>query len=116
MTIYDQTIFTNFLKDILYFPLWWYSNGLVHTLNKLKQFLSDKQKSLGLLIWIKNIFNPMYGQYSWEGIIVSFVMRFVQIIIRSIIMLFWLIVCLGILCLWIGLPIFTIYEIIIQLS
>ena len=101
----------NFLKNILYFPLWWYSRGLIQIFNKLKQFLFNKQKSLALLVWIKNIHRPMYQQHSWEGIIVSFVVRIIQIIIRSIIMLFWLIICLCILCFWIFLPIFTIYKI-----
>jgi hypothetical protein len=77
-------------------------------------FLSDKQKALALLVWIRNIFRPMYAQYDFAGILISFFIRLVQIIFRSFILLFWLIFSLAVVAFWVLLPVFVIYEIIFQ--
>jgi len=113
--IYGTKIIVELVRDVIYFPLWWYSRGLLKTLLWLKSFLADKQKSLALLIWIKNIHRPMYGQYDWAGLLISFFVRLFQILVRSLIMLFWLIIALVIFCFWIILPLLVVYEIIFQL-
>jgi len=112
---YSAKILTELVWDILYFPLWWYSRGLVKLFFSLGDFLANRQKSLALLVWVKNIFRPMYGQYDWQGMLISFLVRLVQIIIRSILMLFWLIVVGLIFIFWLVLPLLVIYEIIFQL-
>ncbi|MFA6410987.1 MAG: hypothetical protein WCW26_05450 [Candidatus Buchananbacteria bacterium] len=80
-------VFVDFVADLLYWPIWWYSKGLVNTakfcLNKAK----DWQEKLALLVWIKNIFRPMFGQYDWESRLISFVIRVIQIIFRLILFL-----------------------------
>lgn len=101
-------------RDILYFPIWWYSRGLIFIITSLVEFLKNREKSLALFVWIKNIFKPMYAQTDWQGILISIFMRVVEIIARSIIMLFWLIVALATLALWIIFPLFALYEIIWQ--
>ncbi|MBI4779641.1 hypothetical protein HY797_04310 [Candidatus Falkowbacteria bacterium] len=111
---YSLQILTELIRDVLYFPVWWYSRGLVNSAKSLLNFLADKQKALGLLIWIKNIFRPMYAQYDWQGMLISFFMRLVQIIFRSLILLFWLVFSLAVIIFWILFPIFVIYEIIFQ--
>lgn len=102
-------------KDILFFPFWWYSFGLFKMLLGLKNFLSDKQKSLGLGVWIKNIFVPMYGQRDWQGMLISFCVRVVQIIGRSIAMAFWLIIAFLMFWAWLLFPAAVIYGLIWQL-
>ena len=113
--IYGAKILVELIRDILYFPLWWYSRGLLSVLFWLRKFLVNKQKSLALLIWIKNIHRPMYGQYDWTGLLISFFVRLFQILVRGVIMMFWLIIALIIFCFWVILPVFVIYEIILQL-
>lgn len=112
---YSLQILAELVRDILYFPVWWYSRGLLNLAVGLKNFLVNKQKALALFVWIKNIFRPMYAQYDWAGMLISFFMRLVQIIFRSIIMLFWLMVSLAVIIFWILFPVFVIYEIIFQL-
>jgi len=112
---YGTKILAEIIGHVLYFPLWWYSTGLMRLLNNLRNFLSDREKSLALLIWIKNIGRPMYGQYDWQGRIISFFMRLIQIIIRSFFMLFWLALALAILGLWALLPFIVLYNIYWQL-
>ena len=114
LLFYSGKIIVELVYDILYFPAWWYSRGFLNLLISLKNFLSDKQKSLALLVWLKNIFRPMYAQYDWQGMLISFFMRLVQIIFRSFVMLFWLILSLGVVIFWLVLPALVIYEIIFQ--
>ena len=111
---YGVKILTELVTDILYFPLWWYSKGLFNLAIGLKNFLANKQKALALLVWIKNIFKPMYAQYDWAGKLISFFVRLVQIIFRSIFMLLWLVLCLAVIIFWILLPVLAVYEIIFQ--
>ena len=112
--LYGGKIFFDLIKEILYFPLWWYSRGLIQIFIRLKNFLVYKQRTLCIIIWIKNIFRPMYGQYDLPGQIISFFVRLFQIIARSLIFLFWFIICLLALFFWLILPILVIYEIIFQ--
>ncbi len=116
ISLYAGKIFVDLLRDIIYFPLWWYSRGLAQLVVKLKDFLLNKEKSLALLVWIKNIHKPMYGQYDWQGMLISFFMRLFQIIVRGLFLLFWLILALVILLIWLILPIFVVYEIIFQIA
>ncbi len=113
--MYSGKIMAETARDVFYFPLWWYGRGLVKTLIWLKNFLAGKQKTLALLIWIKNLHRPMYGQYDWKGILISFFMRLFQIFVRSLVMLAWLIVALVMLFFWLALPPLVIYEIFFQL-
>ena len=111
---YSLQILAELVWDVLYFPVWWYGRGLVNLAIGVINFLADKQKALALYVWIKNIFRPMYAQYDWQGMLISFFMRLVQIIFRSVVMLFWLIFSLAIIIFWILLPVFVIYEITFQ--
>jgi len=113
--IYGAKILAELVRDIIYFPLWWYSRGLIQLLKGLKNFLINREKSLALLVWIKNIHRPMYGQYDWHGMLISFFMRLIQIIVRGIAMLIYLIIAMLVFCFWLILPALTIYQIIFQL-
>ncbi|MDO8592758.1 MAG: hypothetical protein Q7R92_03235 [bacterium] len=113
--LYSGKIIVELIYDVAYFPLWWYWRGFFNLLISLKNFLVDKQRSLALLVWLKNIFRPMYGQFDWQGMLVSFFMRLAQIIFRSLALLFWLIAAAGVALAWLILPLFAVYEIILQL-
>lgn len=112
---YSTKILLEIVRDILYFPVWWYSRGLVNLVKFLFSFLVNKQKSMALLVWIKNIFKPMYGQSDWQGKVISFFVRLIQIFVRSLIMILWLVFVLAIFCIWVILPVLVVYEIIFQL-
>ncbi|HTW96662.1 MAG TPA: hypothetical protein VMD74_03355 [Candidatus Methylomirabilis sp.] len=109
-------IIAGIAKDIIFFPFWWYSIGLFRLIIWLKNFIIDREKSLAFLVWLKNLFVPMYGLRDWQGRIISFFVRLVQIIIRGIIIIFWIIVALIIFWLWIIFPVLVIYEIFYQLA
>ena len=115
LALYSLKIILEIIKDILYFPLWWYGKGFFIFALKMLNFIKNQEKSLALFIWIKNIFKPMYGQSDLQGILVSIFIRIIQIIFRSIVMLFVILIALILIIIWLILPILVIYEIIFQL-
>ncbi|MDD2807184.1 MAG: hypothetical protein PHW95_01515 [Patescibacteria group bacterium] len=97
--------------DVLYWPIWWYTVGLVKTLKMCFREIAAQESRLGLSIWAKNIFTPMFGQYDVEGRIISFFARLIQIIYRSVLLLVWSIFVMIILIVWIFTPFFVVYQI-----
>jgi len=108
--------FKDLIGDVFYFPIWWYTKGLAKAWRSFSSTLRSANESLGLTIWIKNIFTPMFGQTDWQGRMVSFFMRFIQIIFRSIVFIGWLIFGLVFFILRIVFPIFVIYMILFNLG
>lgn len=115
IVLYSGKILAEISRDFLFFPFWWYSLGLMMIINKMWEFLKNREKSLVFLVWLKNFWRPMYGQTDWQGILISLAMRFVQIIFRGIILLFWALICLLVILFWLIFPPFVIYQIFYQL-
>lgn len=114
LAFYALRISGEIIWDLVYFPLWWYSRGLMELVLHLKSILDSKEKSLALFVWMKNLFVPMYGQHDFWGSLISFIMRSFQIIARSLIMLFWLFLASFIVCFWVLLPPYVAYQLYLQ--
>jgi len=113
--LYGLKILGEIVRDFVYFPFWWYSAGLWQTVKGLLAFLKNRQKSLALFVWMRNIFTPMYGQYDWQGRLISVFIRLVQIIFRGLLMILWSLFALAVLFFWLAFPLFVVYQIIYQL-
>lgn len=113
--LYGTKVLAELARDILFFPLWWYSKGLFQVVRFAKEFLVNRARALAWLVWIKNIFTPMYGQRDFAGKLISFFMRLIQIIVRSVFMLFWLAVSACFLIFWLFLPLIVLAGIIFQI-
>lgn len=113
---YSVQIISQILGEILYFPVWWYGAGLLRLSRALWRFLKAWSASLGFWVWLKNIFVPMYGQRDFASRIISFVMRFFQIIIRGLALLFLSLILLIVLVFWLTLPILLVLALAYQLS
>jgi hypothetical protein len=109
-------IFTELFIDVGMFPIWWYTTGLKKAFFRMLNTVAQGNQELGLSVWLKNIFKPMYGQYDWQGRLVSFVMRLAQIFFRSILLVFWIIFSVIIFLFWLVLPAFIIFQIILNLG
>ena len=105
-----QFIIKDLIGELLYWPVWWYTRGLLNVLKFWVNEIRDQEQRLGVHIWLKNIFTPMFGQYDWEGRIISFFMRLVQIIVRSIVLLIWSVMVSFFVIVWIVFPVVVIYE------
>ncbi len=100
-----QRLLIDFLLDFFYFPLWWYTRGLKHHAGVCLDLVRSANMQFAPGLWLKNIFVPMYGQYDWQGRIVSFFMRSMNVLIRGIAMAVWLVIVAGVFLLWPVVPV-----------
>ncbi len=105
MTQISKLLFLDIIWDIVYFPIWWYSRGLTGALKWVGIKIINLERTLGLDIWLLNLFRPMYGQSDLAGKLVSFFMRIVQIIFRGIVLIVGSVVYIILLGLWLIAPI-----------
>lgn len=106
---------TEVFRKILYFPLWWFTGGLLWYFRKCFGFFRGWVEVSGFLVWLKNVFKPMYGQSDWAGLMIGFVIRLVQIFFRGIFLSFWLIITLVFFSLWFLIPLFAAYQLLFQI-
>lgn len=90
---------------VIGFPIWWYSKGLVRWVRGLKNFFNGYRGVLGVGVWVRNLFVPMYGSYDIAGRLISFFMRSVMIGIRSVGWIFLVIMTLVLFVLYVLLPV-----------
>jgi hypothetical protein len=114
--VYFFVVLAQLFRDLALLPIWWYTRGLVNCLRWCLNFIGDWWKSLALGVWIKYLFVPMYGQRDFSGRLISFMMRFVQIILRGIIFLIWIAVSCLIFAIYLSLPILIVSQIILQIN
>lgn len=84
-----QKLIAEFFLDFLYFPIWWYTKGAIKAFRVYKDALVHVNFRFAPGLWLKNLFTPMYGQRDWEGRLVSIFIRFVNIVFRSLILVFF---------------------------
>lgn len=104
-----QRISYDFLLHILYFPVWWYTLGLKRAFLFAWGFFKQGNTTLAPGLWLKNMFVPMYGQRDFQGRVASIFIRLANAIFRGAALLFWLVVCVGMFAVWVGLPLFVAY-------
>ena len=102
--------------DLFRTPLWWYHDGLPRVFHYWGYLLRRGNTVLGVSLWVKNIFRPMFGQRDWQGKIISFFMRIVQIIARSFVLVLWFLLITAALLLWIAGPFLLIVGLIASLA
>src|SRR3989344_960988 len=112
---FSKFLLADVIGDVLYFPFWWYSRGLLHFLKALGNRLRNLAVKLGLGVWTRYLFTPMFGQYDVVGRIISFFVRIFQILTRSVVMLAAAIVSAVLLCVYLALPIFLLWQIVRQI-
>lgn len=100
--------------ELVYFPVWWYSAGLVLRLRRAGEFLRGRNQALGFSVWAKNIFVPMYGQNDFAGRAISLVIRLLQVLVRGLAMLFFVLITVGFLLAWLFLPVFLFLALFFQ--
>lgn len=84
-----QALISESIRELLWFPLWWYTKGLKLTLKKLAIAVKNSVKLFALDIWVKNLFVPMYGETSITGRIISFMVRLFMIMVRGLAVGIW---------------------------
>lgn len=111
-----QRLTIEFFLDIFYFPVWWYTAGAKRSLLFSFRVLQSGNQQLAPGLWLKNIFVPMYGQYDWQGRLMSFFMRSVNVVIRGFALLIWIVISFSFFFLWLMLPALTTWLLVLSLS
>ena len=106
-----KLIIVDIFGEFFIAPVWWYSRGLLNILRWAGRKLSDHEEKLGLKLWARNLFVPMYAQTDWQGRLISFFMRSIFLFIKTLIMLFWLLWYVGVIIIWLGAPILVAWQI-----
>lgn len=106
-----QRLILEFVGDFFYLPIWWYSRGLIFVFQECIAFVKRGNARLAPGLWLKNMFVPMFGQTDFQGRFTSVLMRFFNVIIRSFLLLLWLVFVLSFFILWIIFPLFVIYMV-----
>ncbi|PIR93594.1 hypothetical protein COT97_05915 [Candidatus Falkowbacteria bacterium CG10_big_fil_rev_8_21_14_0_10_39_11] len=101
--------------DFLYWPVWWYTRGAILAFRRMVDTITNGSRSVALMVWVKNIFVPMYGDYTWQGRLISVLMRVAQIFGRFIIFIGWIIFAFVVFVLWFVLPLFVVFQLIFNL-
>ncbi len=112
---YIPAALLEFVGKLLYFPVWWYSVGLFKRAKSLILFVKSKENELGFSVWLKNIFVPMYGQRDIAGRLISFMIRFFQVIFRGLILFIWIILSFLMFLLWIFFPVALFFALVFQI-
>lgn len=74
---------------IVMFPLWWYTRGLSLVSKKAVDSVRNQARSLGLGVWVKNLFVPMFGATDIAGKAISLFLRVVMIAARFVAVGLW---------------------------
>lgn len=106
--------FQELLFDVVRFPVWWYSGGLMQIARFWGGQIRGRAEQLSLRIWLRNMFTPMYGDYTKSGRLISFFLRIVVLIGRLFVFVVWLVLMSLFLLIWVGAPIFLTHAIIRQ--
>lgn len=107
-------VLLDLIGDFVAFPVWWYTAGIVKCLRWVGRQARYQWQAIGLGIWIKNLFVPMFGQTDVWGRIISFLMRLGQIVGRGVWYLGTLAALAAVVALWIALPPALVVLVVLQ--
>ncbi len=109
----SRYILLDTVKDIIAFPLWWYTQGFLWFASLLMTVVMETEHRLALRVLARNLFQPMYGQTDRIGRIISFFVRLVILIFRSLYWFFKSLVLLVILAFWLIAPIAVVARLLL---
>jgi hypothetical protein len=102
-------LFVDLAGSVIWFPVWWYTKGLQKVIDAAAAAVWYRVRAYSLAVWVKNFFSPMYGDYSFWGRVISFVMRIVVLIYRVIALVLEIAVYLIGIAIWVFLPPVSLY-------
>ncbi len=105
----------NFVKGIVNFLYVWYVKSSRDFWHKEIGFIKGIENDIGVLINLKLLFKPIFGDYSYMGRIIGPIFRLGRVFVGFLIMLISLVVVITVYLLWIILPPLTFLMISVNL-
>jgi hypothetical protein len=106
-----QQVLLQLLAEAVTGPVWWYVGGLKRVLQWMRDQAIRTWYQLAIGLWMRNIMVPMFGQYDWQGRIISFFIRLFQIVVRMIGFVFALLWYTLLVVVWCAVPLVVLYGI-----
>ncbi len=103
-----QRLLIDWLLDAVYFPIWWYTAGAKRILVGIWHLFQDENYRLAPLLWLENLFVPMFNQHDLQGRIMSVFMRFMNFIFRTLFLVIWSFLLVLFFFIWLVFPIFIV--------
>ena len=100
------------LIDALTAPIWWYTEGLAKALRFFARNAAYGANVIGVGIWMRALFKPMYGESSVQGRIVSFVMRLIVLVWDVVIFVILLALLLIFVIAWVFIPPLVVWQLV----
>ncbi len=91
VVLFVRFLVTDIILDVVRFPVWWYTRGALHVAGWYGQQLAFGIDRLALLVLLKNLGRPMFGDYSKQGRLISFFVRIVQLVVSTILFFGWVV-------------------------
>ncbi len=104
-----QHVLQLLLVEAITGPVWWYTSGLHWMIRWMRDRAARTWYQLAISLWLHNIMVPMFGQYDWQGRIISFFIRLFQVIARTIAFVFALLWYFFVVVVWCVAPLFVLY-------
>lgn len=98
-------ILRELVGELVYFPVWWYSHGLVGTAQGLTRRWFRVLNQLSIPILLRTMGKPMYGDYTRSGRAISFFFRIFLVVTKLIWLGVWTVIELIALAAWVIGPI-----------
>lgn len=101
---------------IIYFPVWWYTEGLMKVVRLMAREAKGIAYALNLKILFRFLLKPMFGQYDAWGRIISFGVRIVHFFVLFIWAMFMTLSLLLLLIAWLLIPPFVLWNTLYHLG
>lgn len=112
----NMKFFKNLFLDafwlVVYFPIWWYGEGLKEAAVFCWRRIKGGWRGLALGILFENFFRPMYGERGWDAYVLSLFVRSWQIFWRSLFFVFLFVFWTIAFALWPLLPLLAVWGMI----
>jgi len=109
-------VVVDFTLSVLYFPVWWYTAGVMKVLRLIRREVSSLGQSLNLKVLAQFLFKPMFGQRDIAGRIISFFVRIFHFLFLLIFTIVVTLLLLLLLVVWLLLPPFLLYNVLYHLG
>ena len=96
--------------------VWWYTKGLFLVSRRLVRLEQAEFVRIGAWTWLKNLFVPMFHDYTVVGRLLSFVFRVGIIIGKLVRTLLGFIVRVILFTVWVALPVVWVYWVYVLIS
>lgn len=107
-------ILTRLGKRILDFFRHWYVDGFLKASDLSLGVLERLDRIFALRITFKNLFQPLYQDYSLIGYLLGFIFRTARILAALAIYGAFISICAFLFLIWAGTPIYAMYQILIN--